>query len=42
MGEMGATLLLDAISGKDLRHVVVEDPPELIVRRSSGRPTTSG
>lgn len=35
MGEQGAGLLLDAIAGETLRHLVAEDPPQLIVRRST-------
>lgn len=39
MGEQGASLLLDAIGGAGLRHVVAEEPPELIVRRSTAPPS---
>jgi LacI family transcriptional regulator len=38
MGSLAVESLLDAIAGKDVRDVVVDVPPELVVRGSSGRP----
>jgi LacI family transcriptional regulator len=38
MGSLAVESLLDAIAGKDVRDVVVDVPPELVMRGSSGPP----
>jgi LacI family transcriptional regulator len=42
MGEVAAEMLVAAIRGEPIRHAVVADPPELVVRASTAAPALEG
>ncbi len=41
MGALATTMLLDAVGGRQIQHIVVPDPPVLVSRRSTGPAPTS-
>jgi DNA-binding LacI/PurR family transcriptional regulator len=40
MGELATAMLVDSIAGRPIEHEIVPDPPELVIRASTARPST--